>query len=46
MARSAKASRHATRTKAKKSKAKIKKASTRSAVHGGSYRTVNAPKGW
>lgn len=46
MARSSKTSRHATKTKTKKSKAKVKKASVRSAVHGGSYRTVNKPKGW
>lgn len=46
MARSTKASRHVTKTKQKKSHAKIKKASTRSAVRGGSYRTVNAPKAW
>ncbi len=46
MARSAKASRHATKTKRKKSHARVKKASTRSAVRTGSYRTVNAPKAW
>lgn len=46
MARSSKASRHTTKTKQKKSHAKIKKASVRSAVHGGSFRTVNKPKGY
>jgi len=44
--RSSKTSRHAAKTKQKKSHAKIKKASRRAAVHGGSFRTVNKPKGW
>ncbi len=46
MARSSKASRHTTKMSQKKSHAKIKKQSTRAAVHGGSYRSVNKPKGW
>jgi hypothetical protein len=46
MARSAKVSRHATKTKQKKSHAQVKKASVRSAVRTGSFRTVNKPKGW